>query len=1830
MRRAFGSGMSGDPPRSGFTPVRAARRMVRRLILAAVSLLLPVFPGMAPGAAPAGAADQAPPLKGPRLLVDPGGLEAIRKSSRQPGTHHQQVLSCLKEFCAKFGEPILKGRDRSAGNWAYDRSYLAIKAAAVYAVDGDPKYADLALRALEAIDADPDPENRTMVNGTGLSRGTVTMGFALAWDLAASAWPADRRAAVLNRMQKAAVEWEKQGHFNIAGEYHSNWTSVMRGSEILLRLVLDEPASPRLAEIIGQLEKHMLSHGSAGWSQEGPIYLGYSMAYGVPAAIALERAGQPAVADAFRSKAMWRLPMQTGMFSARQNAPAWGVGGPYFDERGWLSAQCALVPAGELPGYLWFYDRFRGVRNPAPDKDKFDHRGWGQALALLCYPVGVTPADPTGKRPALLVDDHGGAFWRPRWRDASDPILSLISDSHAAARAWDNGDPGVLNVLGFGTVFATASGSASRKGNDSSRITVGDTSNPDTTFTGGLLYAEGDGTRFQAGVNYAAAVRGLGPTRLDRHVGALADGEETALLVVDSYDLKGRRSLGWALNQMDGVQSAEALTEGGRPGFLIQGADGGWLAGWMLFPTNASVDPADPLTLRWEAEGDGTVVVAMALGSGPRPVLGRSPDKPDGEVRIGGSSLRWDPAARRVQVSPLQGARPDFTANVTSGTAPLNVHVQSAPGLSQVKWSLDGAPVAQGPQSTLLLAQGGGHRIRMISAEGEAELVVEVKNADPVAVIASDKAMGLAPLTVNFDASQSSDPDGHALTYQWMFPDGSSASGPKVTKTFDASRSVVEVGLKVTDPHGGKAETVRRILVGNQPPTVAATVSPPRGSPPLVVQLDASASRDPESGPLTVTWKLPGGSVVTGPKATATLPTAGEQHIVCTVRDAGGAEASMELPVEVGNQPPAIRIADDWPAMDAKALQKNPAEAFRRTWGVDLGKEQRGPIVQGLHAAPYSLGLVATVSDPENDAVSVHWDFADGATAEGLAVRHTWTKPGLYLVTATARDARGGTSVARRRVEVDDASGRLPDGPTGTIGGLFWTHVFNERPRVWSKGRPTSLPTDVVRPPAAGSSGGVAPPAVDPSNLHDAINTFTELDLADRGVIGLPNPFRTARRGFRWVTEYSGYLDAPVSGNYTFQMPCLAAGQLWIGDRLVCFRPELRYNNWDLVPTGSIALNKGLHSVRILQAWNAYDSTKPDQIPSLALRWQVPGSSAMVDMPATAWRRAPSRPQVVVDALPATGQPGRRMTFSAARSTPGAGATLGTVEWDFGDGATAVGIETGHSYDRAGEYRLKVRLTNSAGAVDDFSMPVLVGDFMEPVTAGRLAPGLNYRYYASDDSFNRMPDFGSWTVKAKGVVAEPDLGSADQADFFAFQFDGYLHVPVDGVYRFKVDSDDGGVLYLNDRMVVDNSIITPEVQEATGDVGLRAGLYKLHIDYFEGIIGQRIKLLVKEPGEMRWKPVPKSWFWRDLGPGLDTAPTATIAVPAQAVLGAPVTLDASASRDADGDLIAVTWDFGDGTRGTGLQPVHVWKQPGNYTVTARVQAHRGAAVSVTAPIRIGAATNRPPVASFTVNQDHSDRAFVLIANGTGSSDPDGDALTYTWDFGDGSKAQGPVVSRMMSGGDWNVTLTVDDGRGGVGYAMRPVSIAVARGRMIGAYFHNVRARATITNPAEPVGWIPQPFWNRLELKEDLVLRDNRGADTTARMAKGVTSSWRGDEFISGTSDSAEAGLHGTAGTATNRDRDLVISGIPYARYEVLVGLAGLRDRMNGRPQPVTVNGQTCFLHPVKGWEDAYVPSLASEAGTAIAGTNVAVFSGLSGPEVVLSGSFSWFQVVEKP
>jgi hypothetical protein len=110
----------------------------------------------------------------------------------------------------------------------------------------------------------------------------------------------------------------------------------------------------------------------------------------------------------------------------------------------------------------------------------------------------------------------------------------------------------------------------------------------------------------------------------------------------------------------------------------------------------------------------------------------------------------------------------------------------------------------------------------------------------------------------------------------------------------------------------------------------------------------------------------------------------------------------------------------------------------------------------------------------------------------------------------------------------------------------------------------------------------------------------------------------------------------------------------------------------------------------------------------------------------------------------------------------------------------------------------------------------------------------------------------------------------------------------------------------------------------------------------------------------------------------------------------------------------------------------------------------------------GTPTNRDPVASFTNTQTASDSTGVSYRfSAAGSTDADGDTLSYAWTFGDGTGASSrDYTKKYTKDGNFTVRLTVSDGKGGSDTTTKTVAVDVPGGGTTPSYILTVNKTGT--------------------------------------------------------------------------------------------------------------------------------------------------------------------------
>jgi len=256
-----------------------------------------------------------------------------------------------------------------------------------------------------------------------------------------------------------------------------------------------------------------------------------------------------------------------------------------------------------------------------------------------------------------------------------------------------------------------------------------------------------------------------------------------------------------------------------------------------------------------------------------------------------------------------------FSSNPASGEAPLLVTFDAQPSTGNIasyNWDFGDGSGAKGKRVQHKYTSTGTYTARLTITDdkgGTASQTSRIRvtktsqsNHAPRALIDVEHGSGKIPLTVQFDASRSSDPDkGDKLSYKWDFGDGSKASGKTTTHTY-VTQGVIKATLTVTDNHKASSTAHVPIVVSapapppdQNGPIAVITMNP---SSPILVNTPCRMS-GAESTPSTpkgsiesYRWDFGDGSTASGKTATHSFANPGVYNVTLTVRDSSGKSKS--------------------------------------------------------------------------------------------------------------------------------------------------------------------------------------------------------------------------------------------------------------------------------------------------------------------------------------------------------------------------------------------------------------------------------------------------------------------------------------------------------------------------------------------------------------------------------------------------------------------------------------------------------------------------------------------------------------------------------------------------------------------------------------------------------------------------------------------------------------------------------------------------------------------------------------------------------------------------
>jgi hexosaminidase len=129
--------------------------------------------------------------------------------------------------------------------------------------------------------------------------------------------------------------------------------------------------------------------------------------------------------------------------------------------------------------------------------------------------------------------------------------------------------------------------------------------------------------------------------------------------------------------------------------------------------------------------------------------------------------------------------------------------------------------------------------------------------------------------------------------------------------------------------------------------------------------------------------------------------------------------------------------------------------------------------------------------------------------------------------------------------------------------------------------------------------------------------------------------------------------------------------------------------------------------------------------------------------------------------------------------------------------------------------------------------------YAKPVAVQARGQGLNTSYYKQY--------FKSATLlagrKPDSIFVSKDFSvpASVNAPSFGLQYEGYIQIAETGIYSFYLTCDDGGMLTIGDKVVVDNDGLHSAIQK-TGQIALQKGLHPIRLAFIEGGGGYKLEL----------------------------------------------------------------------------------------------------------------------------------------------------------------------------------------------------------------------------------------------------------------------------------------------------------------------------------------------------------------------------------------------------
>ncbi len=754
----------------------------------------------------------------------------------------------------------------------------------------------------------------------------------------------------------------------------------------------------------------------------------------------------------------------------------------------------------------------------------------------------------------------------------------------------------------------------------------------------------------------------------------------------------------------------------------------------------------------------------------------------------------------------------------------------------------------------------------------------------------------------------------------------------------------------------------------NTPPVASFTATPTSGTAPLTVAFDASASSDADLDPLTYNWDFGDTNSGTGVAPSHTYTTPGTYVVTLTVSDGeDSATATTTITVNAPNQPPIA------------AFVTNAIEG----------------------TAPLAVTFDASISsDPDEDPLTYSWAFGDGNTASGVTFTHTYTTAGTFTAVLTVSDGQASSQTSIGIiVNSPNSPPLLAFSANPTSGTAPLVVNFDASATVDPEGDPLTF--NWTFGDGNSGTGAITSHTFENPGVYTVSISVSDGEFTSQGSIN--------------ITVEEGGCQEVVVDDEDFE----SGWGIWNDAGT-----DARRSSAD-----APYANSGIYCVRLRDnSTTSYITSDPIDLSTyeevtvglsfLPISMDSPSEDFWLQVSTDGANYQTVRDwDAGIDFVN-----NERVNEEVKISGPFSSTTRfrfrvdasSNSDWIYLDDVVIKGCSNAggqnqaplaqfETSDQIGQAPFAVTFNASQSSDPDGDPLTYTWDFGDGNTGtGEIA----IHTYQSTGTFTAKLTVsdGQASTDAFATIFVSSGNAAPVASFTANPLTGEAPLLVSFDASNSSDPDNDPLTYA----------------WTFGDGNTGAGISPTHTYQTGGVF--TATLTVSDGTSSTSSSVNITVTLPNQGP---TA--AFSANPSSGEAPLAVSFDASGSSDPENDPLTYIWAFGDGNSGAGISPNHTYVSPGVYTVTLTVSD--GEFSDQSTGVINALVPNLGPTAAFTATPTTGDSPLPVSFDASASTDPENDALTYSWAFGDGNSGTGVSPSHTyVASGTFTVTLTVSDGQ----------------------------------------------------------------------------------------------------------------------------------------------------------------------------------------------------------